>query len=599
MKSLLTLHTSVLVDLGRQCSTDITRDRKSIAMRVKDEGDSFLTITLPLLAKALEKGLESGSWPERSELSEFRYHRGLPVLLRGFLLRVFNADGQLRVDPDVDCIRAIRQFCLLSQKVKRECTPERIRAAFNGFVDTDRTLLGLPGRIDPARLRTFVRVAHKLFGEMFAHCDSSVASYELIPRHGPGSVAEKLSPLEKRDFAYWTDRLEAVFPMWRYTRNTGYTSADMAVTPDSELPVRVITVPKTQSTPRIIAIEPSAMQYAQQGLKREIYEYIGRGPLRKVLGFQDQTRNQRLAREASVSRRYATLDLSEASDRVHWFLVYKMLERYPHLWEFVWATRSRSADVPGHGVIPLQKFASMGSALTFPLEAIVFTTLAACGMRSSGDWPRISAKTLSGHLSVYGDDIIVPVGVVDHVIDWLEHFGAKVNRRKSFWNGKFRESCGAEFYDGHDVTVVRARAELPSSRDDAANIAAFIDLRNRFFTAGMWGVVKDMDERLESLIRVPHVNVNRAAFSGFLHLLTTLSSDAGPERFNPVLQRNEVKVPVLKPLSRSYRVDGEAGLLEWFHSSLTRGDLVDRYDGQERATSFSIKRSWTSVDIIN
>lgn len=600
MKSLLTLHKSVLVDLGRQCSTDIARDLKTITSRCEDEGDSFLTITLPLFAKALEKGLDAGMWPERSDLPSFGYHRGLPAFMRGFLLRVFDIDGQIRIDPDANSIRAIRQFCLLSQKVERECTPDRVRAAFDGFVNTDRELMGLPGRIDPVRLKTFVFVAHKLFGELFAHCDSSVASYGLVPRHGPGAVAERLTPVGKRDFAYWTDRLESVFPHWRYTRNLPGSAImpDHAVSPDCEIPVRVITVPKTQATPRIIAIEPSSVQYAQQGLKREIYEYIGRGPLRKILGFQDQSRNQELARKASIYGDLATLDLSEASDRVHWFLIYKMLERYPHLWEFVWATRSFKAEVPGYGVLPLQKFASMGSALTFPMEAIVFTTLALCGMREAGSVQRISARKLSGRISVYGDDIIVPVDAVDHVIDWLEHFGAKVNRRKSFWNGKFRESCGAEFYDGHDVTVVRARAELPSSRGDAANIAAFIDLRNRFYNAGLWGVVKDMDEELESLIRVPYVNVTRAPFSGFMHLLTSLTSEADRVRFNPALQRNEIQAPVLIPKARSYRVDGEAGLLEWFHSSLHQGDLVDRYDSKERATSFNIQRRWISQDII-
>jgi len=454
----------------------------------------------------------------------------------------------------------------------------------------------LPSRIDKGRLEQFVRAAHKLFGNIFQSCDSLVAHYGLIPRHGPGAVAERLSQRDKRNYSYWTDRLESVFPAWRYTVNTGYAEVH-TVTPDSEIPVRVITVPKTQSTPRIIAIEPSTVQYAQQGLKRELYEQIGRGPLSKVLGFQDQTRNQKMAKHASLTGEFATLDLSEASDRVHWFLIYKMLERYPHLWDFVHASRSFRADVSGFGVIPLQKFASMGSALTFPMEAIVFTTLAALGLKERGAIPTISPKFLSGRLSVYGDDIIVPVSTVDAVIDWLEHFGAVVNRRKSFWNGTFRESCGAEYYNGHDVTVVRVRAELPSSRHDAANIAACIDLRNRMYFAGMWGVVRDLDKELESLIDVPYVHVSSFDQSGFLSRVTSLNKMPLPTgaRFNPNLQRYEFKVPVLIPHGRVYRVDGEAGLLEWFHSSLRRSDLLDRYDSEERATSFSIQRRWQPV----
>jgi hypothetical protein len=603
MKSLLQLHLSVLSDLGRQCSIDIARDSKTVTCRCEDEGESFLTITLPAFSRALEKGLEQGYWPERNVVSNWKHHQGLPAFMRGFLLCVFDEQGRLRADPDVNCIRAIRQFCLLSQKIERECTANRVRSAFSGFVDTDSQLMFLPARLDKKRLSQFVDAAHVLFGDIFQRCDLLVAQYELIPRHGPGAVAERLSQRDKRNYSYWTDRLESVFPKWRYTVNTGYVSGH-AVAPDSEIPVRVITVPKTQSTPRIIAIEPSSVQYAQQGLKRELYELIGRGPLRKVLGFQDQTRNQKMAKHASLTREFATLDLSEASDRVHWFLIYKMLERYPHLWDYVNATRSFRADVSGFGVLPLQKFASMGSALTFPMEAIVFTTLAALGLQESGAIPVITSPDfelfkLIGRLSVYGDDIIVPVRAVDAVIDWLEHFGAVVNRRKSFWNGRFRESCGAEYYNGHDVTVVRIRAELPSSRHDAANIAACIDLRNRMYFAGMWGVVRDLDKELESLIDVPYVHVSSFDQSGFLSRVTSLNKMPLPNgaRFNPNLQRYEFKVPVLIPHGRVYRVDGEAGLLEWFHSSLRRSDLLDRYDSEERATSFSIQRRWQPVSI--
>ncbi len=596
MKSLLQLHRSVLIDLGRQCSIDIARDLKSVTLRCENEGDSYLTITLPAFARALEKGLESGHWPERSVVSNWKHHRGLPAFMRGFLLRVFDEFGWLREDPDADCIRAIRQFCLLSQKVERECTPDRIRAAFDGFVDTDDELMFLPGRIDKDRMDSFVRAGHKLFGDVLQRCDLLIANLQLVPRHGPGAVAERLSQGEKRNYAYWSERLEAVFPKWRYTVNTGYVTGN-GVSPYDEIPVRVITVPKTQATPRIIAIEPSAVQYAQQGLKRELYEAIGRGPLREVLGFQDQTRNQKMAKRASLTGEFATLDLSEASDRVHWYLVFRLMERYPHLWDFVHATRSFKADVSGYGVRPLQKFASMGSALTFPIEAMIFTILAALGAKEGGTIHTISPRALRGRISVYGDDIVIPVKAVDSVIDWLEHFGARVNRRKSFWNGRFRESCGAEYYNGHDVTIVRVRAELPSSRNDAANIAACIDLRNRMYLSGMWGVVRDLDEELESLINVPYVHVSSFDQSSYLSRVTSLNKMPLPtgSRFNPDLQRYEYKVPVLIPHSRSYRVDGEAGLLEWFHSSLRRSDLLDRYDSEERATSFSIKRRWQPV----
>ncbi len=592
MKSLFTLHQDVLVNLGRICSIDIARDLETTASRTEDEGDAYLTITLPLLGKALERGLESGAWPAQDVHSKWVHVRGLPAYLRGFLSRVFDEKtGQLLETPDAECIWAVRQFTYLTHKVERDCTPERERLAFDQFVSTDNSLLGLPGRIDRSRLETYRRIARRLFGRVFQECDRKVANWELIPKHGPGAVAEGKSQKERRDYAYWHDRLEGVFPYWRYTVNSVYQSSDQIVTMSDEQPVRVVSVPKTQSTPRIIAIEPAVMQYAQQGLKRELYELIGRGPLKDVLGFQDQTRNRELARTASLTGELGTLDLSEASDRVHWFLVCEMLRDFPHLWDFVWATRSHKADVPFHGVIPLQKFASMGSALTFPIEAMVFTILTVAGVEQA-QGRHLQAGQLPGLISVYGDDIIAPVDAIDHVIDWLEHFGAKVNQRKSFWNGKFRESCGAEYYDGTDVSVVRLRSELPSSRDDAAEIAALVDFRNRAYLAGLWSVVTAVDEGLDPFIRLPYARADSEERHAYLHAVTFLPVSRTGSSWNPDLQRDERRVPVLIPRSVSYRVDGEAGLLEWFHDALSRDDLVDRYDSQERASTFNIKRRW-------
>jgi len=595
MKSLLTLHQSVLVNLGHLCSIDIALDIENVERRCKDEGDAYLTITLPKLGKALEKGLDQGFWPAQDVNSLWVHVRGLPAFMRGFLSQIFDAKtGLLLERPDTDCIWAVRQFCFLTHKVERACSPARERAAFDQFVSTDESLMGLPGRIDPERLESFKAVSRRMFGRVFQECDRKIASWELVPKHGPGTVAERLSQKDRRSYSSWSERLDTVFPYWRYTANSVYSEPGALVPVSEELPVRVVSVPKTQSTPRIIAIEPSYMQYAQQGLKRELYELIGRGPLSRILGFQDQTRNRDLAMVSSRSGHLATIDLSEASDRIHWYLVRVLLEDFPHLWDFVWSTRSRQADVPFFGVIPLQKFASMGSALTFPIEAIIFTILAVCGYEQATA-RRFHPGQLAGSISVYGDDIIVPVVAIDPVIDWLEHFGAKVNRSKSFWNGKFRESCGAEFYNGTDVSVVRLRSELPSSRDDAAEIAALVDFRNRAYNAGLWTVVTEIDENLESLIRLPYSRVTSEDRNAYLHLDTFLPVSRSGSRWNPDLHRDERRVPVLIPRSDSYRIDGEAGLLEWFHDALRRGDLVDRFDSQERSTSFSIQRRWVRI----
>lgn len=587
MKSLANLHTAMLANLGEICSIDVTLDIEYMSRRVEVEGDSFLTITLPTFAKALERGLEDGRWPV-SKASPFRHLGRLPSFLRGFVTGIFDRSGVILADPDPDRIWAIRQFCYLTQKIERECTPERREAAFNQFVATDRELAFLPKRIDNTLMESFLKTSMLMFGELFQRCDNVIANWELVPKHGPGSVAESITPEEKWNFGYWTERLEGVFPFWRYTQNVPRVFRHESPVPRwDEIPVRVITVPKTQSTPRIISIEPSTVQYAQQALKDEIYAEVSHSPLEGILGFTDQTRNQEMARLASSSGLFATLDLSEASDRVHWWLVSEMLKPFPHMRDYVLATRSERADVPGHGIIPLFKFASMGSALTFPIEAIIFTTIAAMVVSAAEEYPA-SPRNLLGRLSVYGDDIIVPTDTVADVIDSLEHFGFKVNRHKSFWNGQFRESCGAEYFRGVDVSVVRLKQELPTSRRDAAELASFVEFRNRLYESGIWTILREIDPFIRGLVRfAPSQDTSTA-----LTKKTFLPVDA-VDRFNPDLHRPERRLPYLHGTTRVWYADDEVGLWKWFSEANRRFTGDDRYDSEERPTAFSIYSRWT------
>jgi hypothetical protein len=461
------------------------------------------------------------------------------------------------------------------------------------FVRTDRELgdhfrVGIPGRDLDAFERRFLR----LFGDVLDKVETRVASFELIPRHGSGSVADGLTAKQKWDFPYFPERLESSFPSWRYTRNLPSWEPVPTVPLGAELPVKVISVPKTQSKPRIIAIEPSAMQYAQQALKEELYREIGRSPLREILGFRDQTRNQRMAHEASISGTLATLDLSEASDRVHLSVVIRAFRSWPHTLEYILACRSRTALIGGEEEILLHKFASMGSALTFPIEAMVFTTLASLGMTQE---PTVSIRELTGHLSVYGDDIIVPVDAVGRVIALLEAFGFKVNERKSFWTGRFRESCGKEYYDGTDVSVVRLRADPPGSLDDAALIRRFVAFRNRSYEAGLWAVTRACDELLSGVIRVPHREMRDQmdAPSDVIALSTYLRT-AWRAKWHTGRHEWIERYPKAVASTSSAEAEGEGGLLKWFFESHGRGlHQPDPFESQERAHTFRIK--WASA----
>jgi len=242
------------------------------------------------------------------------------------------------------------------------------------------------------------------------------------------------------------------------------------------------------------------MQYCQQAISIELVDNLEKGPFRLV-GVRSQDENREFARLGSLTGAYATLDLSEASDRVSNLLVETLFKSYPTLSNAVQACRSTKADVPAKGAIPLSKFASMGSALTFPVEAMVFTTVIFLAIQSQNGHrlTQRDIKRLSKSVRVYGDDIVVPTHYASSVAEWLETFGLKVNGDKSFWNGEFRESCGLDAFRGQDVTPIRVRETFPVNTRDARRFVSLVSLRNQLYLAGYWATASFLDVRIRAI----------------------------------------------------------------------------------------------------
>jgi len=303
------------------------------------------------------------------------------------------------------------------------------------------------------------------------------------------------------------------------------------------------------------------MQYMQQGVLRSFLEHFNRDDfLVKVIGFDDQGPNQDLARQGSLDQRTATLDLSDASDRVSNQLVRAMLRRWPHLHKAVDATRSRRAVLPGGGVIRLAKYASMGSALCFPIEAMVFTTLIFVGIQRSLNTSlsrRYLSTRFSGSVRVYGDDLIVPVDHVTSVVRTLEHFGAKVGTSKSFWTGKFRESCGREFFNGHDVSITRVRQVFPTQRQDVTEVVSLVSLRNQLYMSGYWDTCRWLDDYITGLLKYFPVVLPTASVLGRVSFLGYQTDRMHPSLHSPLVRGYVVKAkPPRDPL------EGAAALLK-------------------------------------
>jgi len=574
MKSLISLWSRTANELAVRCRTSATRDVKTVTSRTENEGLWFLAVTLASFGKATEKWLNQGfvdPWDAPKFARTKGHLTGRPAFLQGFLDRVFCPDsGALMDEPDIEAIYAIRQLTLMFSKIalpenaERDSHPaggrevvsqDRGRLAMSEFVQCEQDVRDADSRLDPLHMEDFKRISTMLFGELFAKVDRDIYWGRIYPKHGPGATADRLSSNEKWNQQLWTSRLQRIFPAEEYLSVNPHNYREHRESPDvlepgSEIPVRVITVPKTLKTPRIIAIEPTCMQFMQQGVLRSILDAFKEDSfLSRVVGFDDQEPNRTLARKGSFSGDLATLDLSEASDRVSNQHVLALLEDYPHLSEAVQATRSRKAEVPGHGEIRLAKYASMGSALCFPFEAMVFLTLVFLGIERELSAPLSSVSDINRYrkqVRVFGDDIIVPREHVLSVVSELETFGFRVNTSKSFWTGRFRESCGREYYDGHDVSIVKVRRVLPTHRQDGSGVISAVKLRNQLYWAGLWQSARWMDTYCEDLLKVfPNV----APTSPLLGRESALGYQF--QKLDPNLH---------SPLTRGYRVKAEIPL---------------------------------------
>ena len=599
MKSLISLWNILAQEMASRCSTSTTMDINTVQGRCEHEGISFLTITLPSFGKDFQFCLDQGMIVPESFLPFRKTGSCLPSFLRGFTEQVFHLDnGILKDKPDIESIYAIRQLTLLFSKIEIPCTPEREHRAMSDYVLCDKEVGRNDSVLDSSHVDELSRMGQLLFGPVFSRVDRDIYTESIVPKHGPGATADKLSSNGKYRTQYWTERLEEVFhvgdflsPSPRFHTEEWYDAIDH-LEPGAEMPSRVISVPKTQKAPRIIAIEPSTVQYVQQGILESLTRATNSDLIGEFISSEDQTPNQRLAQQGSVGH-LATLDLSEASDRVSLLHVKSITSGNPLFQRAILACRSTHAAVPRHGIIPLSKFASMGSALCFPLEAMVFLSIIFLAIERERGYHltnRHEIQRFVGQVRVYGDDIIVPVDIVHTVIDLLEHFGARVNRRKSFWTGRFRESCGKDYYEGHDVSIVKFRHMFPSSRQQVAETISLVSFRNQLYLAGCWDTCKWLDEKLRKLLRYfPCIEstssaLGRVSFLGY-----------SPEKEHEYLHVPLVKACVVSSRSPQDTLDDRFALLKYF---LKRSDSPRFDEGHlERAgrprTAY-IKTRWVT-----
>lgn len=190
-------------------------------------------------------------------------------------------------------------------------------------------------------------------------------------------------------------------------------------------------VPKNAKTHRSIVKEPSLNTMIQLALG----DYMATRLHAFGIDIRNQEINKSLAKEGSLTGELGTLDLSSASDTISTEIVHELL---PLEWAFMLNSCRTDKVLLDAERVDLEKFSSMGNGYTFPLETLIF-------------WALASSAAEDGFASVYGDDIIVGTHSVNRVMRLLEVCGFTINRKKSYWTGSFRESCGGDFLRGIDI----------------------------------------------------------------------------------------------------------------------------------------------------
>jgi len=204
----------------------------------------------------------------------------------------------------------------------------------------------------------------------------------------------------------------------------------------------------------------------------------------------------------------------------------------------------------------------MGSAVCFPVEGMYFFTAVIAAMHAQdGKRPSVrSVEQYARQVYVYGDDIIVPVDYAAKVSEWFETIGLKVNRQKSFWTGKFRESCGGDYYDGVDVKPIYYRRLLDTSRPTAKAIVSNVSFCNQLYLAGLWRSAQTLRKWMEQTIRhkLPYTSIDNGGLAWIHHRFSSV------KRWNRRLHRFEVRSMTVSPRKRDDSLEGFPALMKTF-----------------------------------
>jgi hypothetical protein len=306
------------------------------------------------------------------------------------------------------------------------------------------------------------------------------------------------SEVLRQVYLAWTDEE----PTWSQAEsNRSATYGDPLAVHGSSLKF----VPKDVRESRTIAVEPSLNMYYQLGLGSILTDRI-----RSFFGVDlrsQQLWNREAARVGSLPEQvigsnpepkwapgFATIDLKSASDSMGLRLLEWALP--PDFYRLLCRLRSRTATLADGSSVELNMVSTMGNGFTFPLQTMLFSCVVVAAIKSYGLTPmrpyvqigpscsetvKVGFRSDLAHFrldtpmpgilgsiprglpeewGVFGDDIICHPEVAFRVLRLLDLLGFEVNATKSFIQGRFRESCGSDFFMGRDIRAFYVKEAL-------------------------------------------------------------------------------------------------------------------------------------------
>ncbi|DAD50840.1 RNA-directed RNA polymerase [ssRNA phage SRR5466727_9] len=640
MKSPIVLLSALLTDVKRlePDVRNLNRDLKTIEARVKHEGIGFLTVAFSSYCDALDEGLAKREFTCPPGFKTGRY--ALPRLFSGLLCEVFDEkSGHLKEKPNLAYLKILREILRLFKKLPLQSERDELldRKAKDSFLLCDESISQTNWN------DRYVRHIGLVCNVILNQLEGVDYENQIHFRHGPGAVMEQYTanqkwyavsercvqeeqntqllarlgldiivplplfhtkgPLQKGEghMRVEDDEEHKVEPrsLGRAPDESsvghGKAYSDNEKTDNALWPTlsckqsRLVSVAKNSTSRRTITVEPVLLQYVQQSLNTVLRDNIRKCRImRNSLDLTDQSHNQKLAMDGSRTGLWATIDLSSASDLLSLELVKLIFRNKPTFLDWLVSSRSTSYT-DGKNSRILRKYAGMGNATTFPVQSVTFAVIAmaaildAVGRKPTGG-KRGSVVRASRLVRVYGDDIIVPAQYSQQVVNWLEHFGLRVNKRKSFTDYKswwehqpcFRESCGVDAYGGVDVTPLYLRA-LPektsgepngrrvSLSTDPSAIASCVATSNLAWARCLYTFSATLAQSVEELLnkKLPMVPAKSSALGWHSRI-----DSCNPTKWDPSLQRLLYRAPVLKPTYRPDRLDGYAALFKFYHVPL-------------------------------